>query len=154
MMSPDSDPEIQMDSPELQGQWSQSASGITLCALPSYWRATPAERHAICNGAGPAWLLEHLPWYLRWTRRLADGLWGLDCHDAFDIHDWDYMFMPATMTGFVASNNRLSDNLMRLIWSQGSPHLLTWARVRNARRYLVLVREFGHRAFFDRAPQP
>jgi hypothetical protein len=149
-VSPDSDPAIQMDSPELQGQWGQGASGVTLCALPSYWRATPEERHSVCNGAGPGWLIEHLPWYLRWTRRLADGLWGLDCNEVFDIHDWDFLFMPPTMEGFVESNNRLSDNLGRYVCAMTSNSLLRWARMRNGRRYMVLVREFGHRAYFDR----
>ena len=41
--------------------WHLGECGATLCALVSYWRATPDERKAVCNGAGPAWLQAWLP---------------------------------------------------------------------------------------------
>jgi len=128
---------------------------VTLAALPSYWRATPEQKAQYCNGAGPAWLQELLPWWLRWLQWLANSLWGLDCTEPFEIHDWDYAFLPPKAHWKVAADERLRANLMRTIHSRPTPttrrgRLLRWARIHNAGRYLNLVRKYGFKAYFDR----
>jgi len=121
-----------------------------LRALRSYWEASPLERARVCNGAGPRWLDRFLPWWLRWLRLFADRLWALNCRQAFDIHDWDYVRLPATPEAKIEADDRLHDNLDSIIHSGRGPRWLTALRHREARRYVGLVREFGYKAFFDR----
>ena len=121
-----------------------------LCALRSYWEASPLERARVCNGAGPRWLDRYLPWWLRWVRVFADRLWALECRQAFDIHDWDYAYLPHTPAGKIEADDRLHDNLDSIIRTARAPRWLTALRRREARRYVMLVREFGFKAFFDR----
>lgn len=121
-----------------------------LMALPSYWRAPEAERQRVCNGAGPRWLDRYLPWWLRWLRIFVDRLWALDCRQAFDIHDWDYVMLPMEVPAKIEADDRLEENLARLIEGETAPAWLRWLRQREARRYVALVRKFGFKAFFDR----
>ena len=130
--------------------WRQGDCGVTLCALQSYWDAPPDERARVCNGAGTAWVQAWLPKPLRCLQWFANRLWGLDCREAFDIHDWDFLRMPATADGFRESNQRLADNLRRIIESKTKCPPLLWARRRNARRYVYLVSEWGYKAYYDR----
>jgi len=123
---------------------------VALAALPSYWAATREERARVCNGAGPRWLDRYLPWWLRWMRVCVDRLWALNCRQAFDIHDWDYAHLPATPAGKVEADDRLEVNLMAQIEGAGGPGWLRDLRVREARRYVALVRGYGFKAFFDR----
>ena len=121
-----------------------------LRALRSYWEASREERARVCNGAGPRWLDRFLPWWLRWLRMFADRLWALNCRQAFDIHDWDYVKLPPTPEAKREADDRLRDNLDSIIRSAWGPRWLTQMRRREARRYVRLVREFGFKAFFDR----
>ena len=134
------------DQPELR----QVPGTQGLQALRSYWEASPLERARVCNGAGPRWLDRFLPWWLRWLRLLADRLWALNCRQAFDIHDWDYVRLPATPEAKAEADDRLRDNLDAIIRSGTAARWLTALRRREARRYVALVREFGYKAFFDR----
>jgi len=139
-LAADADRAERRDVPGTDGLW----------ALRSYWDASPQERARVCNGAGPRWLDRYLPWWLRWVRLFADRLWALDCRQAFDIHDWDYVRLPHTPAGKIEADDRLRDNLDAIIRSARGPQWLTTLRRREARRYVRLVREFGYKAFFDR----
>jgi len=134
------------DRPELR----QVPGTQGLRALRSYWEASPLERARVCNGAGPRWLDRFLPWWLRWLRLFVDRLWALNCRQAFDIHDWDYVRLPATPEAKTQADDRLHDNLDSIIRSGRGPRWLTALRRREARRYVALVRGFGYKAFFDR----
>ena len=129
----------------------EAASGkVRLAALSSYWEASEAERRSVCNGAGPRWLDRFLPWWLRWLRVCADRLWALNCREAFDIHDWDYVYLPATLEGKDEADARLEWNLAGHIEAGGGPEWLRSLRRREAERYVRLVREYGFKAFLDR----
>ena len=128
----------------------RDCGGVLLEALESYWQASQAEREAVCNGAGPTWLQAWLPWWLRWLRLFADRLWALNCREAFDIHDWDYVMLPATVEGKVEADDRLESNLLGLILNSGDNQKLQELRLRQARRYVGLVRKYGFKAYFDR----
>ena len=123
---------------------------VMLAALPSYWEASEERRREVCNGAGPRWLDRFLPWWLRWLRVFADRLWALDCREAFDIHDWDYVFLEPTLDGKEEADSRLDTNLEMLVCALTRPGWLRDLRLREARRYVWLVREYGYKAFFDR----
>ena len=121
-----------------------------LTALASYWEATPEERARVCNGAGPRWLDAFLPWWLGWTRFFLDRLWALNCRTAFEIHDWDYVYLALTVEGKSEADARLRGNLSSMVWGGSGPIWLKKLRWREAKKYTWLVVEYGYKAFFDR----
>lgn len=125
-------------------------SRTELLALHSYWDASPLERARVCNGAGPRWIDAYLPWWMRLLRIFVNRLWGLNCRQAFDIHDWDYAKLPQTPEAKVEADDRLEFNLRALINAAGGPTWLKNLRRQEAARYVFMVRFLGFKAFFDR----
>lgn len=102
-----------------------------------YKNILPEEKARICNGAGAAgkWISSFIP----------NTMYGLDCTEAFDIHDYDYEVGVSGADKDRADRNLLS-NLLTLIDHRGG--MLRFLRHRRAMKYYEAVREFGDEAFF------
>lgn len=103
-----------------------------------YKNITPAEKAQICNGAGSAG---------RWISALIPNtMYGLDCIEAFDIHDYDYTVGVSRGDKCRADRNLLI-NLLALIDHSGG--WLQPLRHRRALKYYEAVSLFGDDAFFN-----
>ncbi|MGJ0489609.1 hypothetical protein [Methylobacter sp.] len=104
-----------------------------------YKQLTTEEKARICNGAGAAgrWISSFIP----------NTMYGLDCIEAFDIHDYDY-HVGITRADKDRADRRMLDNLLILINHAGG--LLAWLRRRRAMKYYEAVHQFGDSAFFHK----
>jgi len=111
---------------------------VSLRYCEGYDLLTEADKAKICNGAGAAgdWKSKLIP----------NKLWGLDCLEAFNIHDYAY-FVGVDMEDKQMADIQMLVNLMILI-DTTSFFLLRHARRRIAMNYYVAVDEFGDKAFF------
>jgi hypothetical protein len=110
-----------------------------LLADVDYKRLTAAEKARICNGAGAAG---------RWISCLIPNtMYGLDCVEAFNIHDYDY-YVGITRDDKDRADRRMLDNLLILINNAGG--LLQWLRRGRALKYYEAVHQFGDDAFFSK----
>jgi hypothetical protein len=130
-------------------QW-RNVDGVQLSALKSYWVADVETKLKCVNGAGPDWILHHIPKWMVIGRFFANHMYGLDIEECCNIHDWDYLNEELTEDGRLDSDNRLRENLYRTIRARESGKIFTWLRINNARRYYVLVRAYGSKAYFNR----
>lgn len=102
-----------------------------LWVQPGLLALTPEEKSKICNGIGAAsGLSKHIP----------STIWGLDCHEAGDAHDYDYY------KGGNGKDRRIADqvflhNLYVLIGD--GCWILQWPRNHRARTYYVTLRLVG-----------
>jgi hypothetical protein len=110
-----------------------------LDAWPGYWRLTAEEKSTICNGAGAAdrWISSFIP----------NTMYGLDCVEVFNIHDYDY-HVGITRDDKDAADLRMLENLLIMINHKGG--LLAWLRRRRAMKYYEAVVTFGDDAFFSK----
>lgn len=97
----------------------------------------PDIKAEICNGAGAAG---------RWISSLIPNtMYGLDCVEAFDIHDYDY-HVGISWDDKDRADRRLFENLLILINHAGG--WLQWLRRRRALKYFEAVHHHGAEAFF------
>lgn len=107
----------------------QTSDGLWL--REAFLHLTPEAKAEICNGIGAASGL---------TKNLPSTIWGLDCHEAGDIHDYDYH------VGGTAADRRTADlvflhNLYVII--KRGWRILAWIRNIRARTYYVTLRLGG-----------
>lgn len=115
----------------------------TLFAPAAFWRLTPAQRAALCNGCGAR---RGLP--------VPGTIWGLDISIACDIHD--YMYMGGeTEADREEADRAFLNNLLRIIEADSIPFgPLKWLRRYRAVTYYAAVRDFGGPAFWDSKNKP
>lgn len=103
----------------------------------AYKNITPEEKAKICNGAGAAgqWISSIIP----------NTMYGLDCTEAFNIHDYDYQ-VGASREDKDRADKNLLDNLLTIINHRGG--WLKPLRHRRALKYYEAVNQFGDAAFF------
>jgi len=109
-------------------------------ALISSWgykQLSPDDKARICNGAGAAgkWISSFIP----------NTMYGLDCTEAFNIHDYDYEVGASRADKERADRNMLI-NLLTLINYRGGWLMLL--RQWRALKYYEAVQLFGDEAFF------
>lgn len=111
----------------------RTESGL-LCKQ-GYLDLSPEEKKKICNGIGAATgISSHIP----------STIWGLDCSEAGNIHDYDYH------TGGVRRDKDLADavflhNLKTLIAS--GTWALRWLRNNRANKYYLILQACGSSHF-------
>lgn len=107
---------------------------ITECGYSSL---TPGEKATICNGAGAAgdWRSKLIP----------NTLYGLDCADVFDIHDYGY-YVGISREDKDRIDMCMLINLFTKINSTGG--FLKILRLHRALKYYIAVNELGDEAFF------
>jgi hypothetical protein len=115
----------------------QRKSGPGLISSWAYKNITPEEKARICNGAGAAgnWISSIIP----------NTMYGLDCTEAFNIHDYDYDVGVSQADKDRADRNLLN-NLLTLINHQGGWLMLP--RQWRAMKYYEAVQLLGDEAFF------
>lgn len=103
----------------------------------SYKQLTPEQKKEICNGAGAAgqWISCFIP----------NTMYGLNCVEAFNIHDYDY-HVGVTREDKKIADRRLLENLMIIINHKGG--WLQFLRRRRAMKYYEAVHHKGDEAFF------
>lgn len=92
------------------------------------------EKSTICNGAGSASGV-----------KVPNTMWGLDCSNAFDIHDYDY-WRGENERHKRSADKRMLFNLATIIANRGG--LMMWPRMYRATTYFVTVAFFGGKAFW------
>jgi len=99
---------------------------------------TPEQKNKICNGAGAAgdWRSILIP----------NTLWGLDCTQVFDLHDYAY-HVGRTYEEKCRADISMLINLIRFINKKGG--WLSVARRYRAVTYYDAVFELGEDAFFN-----
>lgn len=103
----------------------------------AYRNITPEEKALICNGAGAAG---------RWISSLIPNtMYGLDCLEAFNIHDYEY-HMGVSRGDKCRADRNLLINLLSLIEDRGG--WLQLLRHRRALKYYEAVQLLGDDAFF------
>lgn len=112
---------------------------FNLLSTVGYKYLAPAEKAKICNGAGAAgrWISSIIP----------NTMYGLDCVEAFNIHDYDYD-VGVSRYDKDSADRRLLDNLMIIINHAGGWR--QWIRRRRAMKYYEAVVMFGDDAFFSK----
>ncbi len=119
----------------LNAKLTADKNGLVSCH--AYKQLTDDEKAQICNGAGAAgqWISSFIP----------NTMYGLDCTEAFNIHDYDY-YAGITQDDKNQADARLFDNLILLINNAGG--ILQWLRRRRAMKYYEAVHHAGDDAFF------
>jgi len=110
---------------------------LTLIAEKGYYNLTPERKAVICNGAGAAndWRSSLIP----------NTLWGLDCTEIFDIHDYAYHVGVTPVDKLRADVNMLVNLIMKIIDDGG---WFVTPRIYRASTYFVAVHLGGSDAFF------
>lgn len=110
---------------------------IKLLTSKGYDCLSPERKKAICNGAGAAgdWRSEFIP----------NTVYGLDCIEAFNIHDYDYN-VGLTITDKMIADVTLLVNMILIITIKGG--WLQTPRIYRAATYFVAVHLNGNDAFF------
>jgi hypothetical protein len=121
----------------MPGRETSRSSGPSLISSYGYKALLPDEKAQICNGAGAAgkWISSLIP----------NTMYGLDCTEAFNIHDYDYEVGVSRADKERADKNLLM-NLMTLIDHAGGWLMLL--RQRRALKYYEAVQLFGDEAFY------
>lgn len=114
---------------QLPNGYIQTKDGLWL--RPGFLNLTESAKAEICNGIGAAsGLSKHIP----------STIWGLDCHEAGNIHDYDYYI------GGTAADRRIADQVflhnLYVIIKRGWK-ILAWFRNNRARAYYVALRLGG-----------
>lgn len=114
---------------KLPSGYIQTEDGLWL--REPFLHLTESAKAEICNGIGAASGL---------TKNLPSTIWGLDCHEAGDIHDYDYA------VGGTAADRRIADQVflhnLYVIIERGW-RILAWIRKIRARTYYVTLRLGG-----------
>jgi len=115
----------------------QRKSAPVLISSYGYKNLLPEEKALICNGAGAAgkWISSIIP----------NTMYGLDCTEAFNIHDYDYDVGVSRVDKDRADSNLLN-NLLTLINHKGGWLMLP--RQWRAMKYYEAVQLLGDEAFF------
>jgi len=115
----------------------QGSPSPRLISSWGYKNISPEEKARICNGAGAAgkWISSIIP----------NTMYGLDCTEAFNIHDYDYEVGVSRADKERADKNLLL-NLLALIEHRGG--LLMLPRQWRAMKYYEAVQLLGDEAFF------
>lgn len=110
---------------------------IDLESTQGYKDLHPDHKAYICNGAGAAgqWISSLIP----------NTMYGLDCTEVFNIHDYDYHVGKTSEDKRIA-DRRMFDNLLTVINNKGG--WLQALRRRRALKYYEAVKHGGDGAFF------
>ena len=110
---------------------------MNLIAEKGFTDLTPDEKASICNGAGAAndWRSAFIP----------NTLYGLDCTQVFDLHDYAY-YVGKSLEDKTRADISMLINLIRIINEKGG--FLAYPRRYRAMLYYDAVHEFGNDAFF------
>lgn len=95
---------------------------------------TPEDKAIICNGAGA-----------KGGIKVPNTMWGLDCREAFDIHDYDY-WRGENERHKRSADKRMQFNMTTIIVNKGG--LLMWPRMIRATTYFMAVVWRGKKAFW------
>lgn len=116
-----------------------SADKNGLMSSYRYKQISPDDKSKICNGAGAAgrWISSFIP----------NTLYGLNCIEAFNIHDYDY-HVGHRRSDKDTADKRMFDNLITLIDLAGG--FLQFFRRRRAMAYYEAVHLGGDEAFFNK----
>ena len=95
---------------------------------------SPELKSEICNGAGA-----------KDGIKVPSTMWGLDCIDAFDIHDYDYWIGEGDECKRLA-DRRMIVNLIIIIINAGG--FLMIPRLYRAMTYFIAVAKYGKKAFY------
>jgi len=107
-----------------------------LFAPEAYWKLSPAQQKALCNGCGT-----DTTWFV------PDTIWGLRITPACNIHD--YMYKTGTTIEDKHSADRaFLNNMLRLIRAKTRLPWMIHLRVRRARIYYEAVHLLGGPAFW------
>ncbi len=87
---------------------------------PSYAKATPKQRKAVCNGIGPGWM----NWIL-WLFPFRNYIFLIKIKECGDIHDWDYT------TGGDEQDRLLYDERLEVNMTQRIDSRARWPWQRN-----------------------
>jgi len=101
---------------------------------PGFYQLGMLEKDSICNGAGSAKGL-----------KVPNTMWGLNCIEAFDIHDYDY-WRGENERHKRSADKRMLFNLATIIVNKGG--VMMWPRMYRATTYFVAVAFFGKKAFY------
>jgi len=112
-------------------------------AFKGYSSLTTEQKEGICNGAGAAGV-----WY---SRFIPNTLYGLDCTDVFDIHDYGY-WAGKTLYERDSIDLDLLRNLTIKINAQSNSKILASLRRRRALKYYVAVLYGGKDAYRKNKP--
>lgn len=99
-----------------------------------YSALDPLVKKEICNGAGAKDGL-----------KVPDTMWGLDCIEAFNIHDYDY-WRGENEQHKRSADKRMLFNLATIIVNRGG--VMMWPRVMRASTYFFAVVWRGKKAFY------
>jgi hypothetical protein len=115
----------------------QRSGGVVLISSWGYKNLLPEEKAKICNGAGAAgkWISSIIP----------NTMYGLDCSEAFNIHDYDYD-VGASRADKDRADRNLLNNLLTLINHKGGWLMLP--RQWRAMKYYEAVQLLGDEAFY------
>lgn len=95
---------------------------------------------AITGGCGPGGLGDYL---------VPDTLWGLNVKPACKIHDFYYSeMMPGTIECKEEADRVFLNNMIRIIKAVTDSKILRVLRMRRAKTYYVMVKDFGGHAFW------
>ena len=116
-----------------------------LRAKDGFYELTRRQRKDICNGAGAKGA-----WY---TRFIPNTLYGLDCKEAFDIHDYGY-WAGTTEEERAEIDLDLLINLIALINAEDGllSRIISPLRRRRALKYYEAVYHHGTSAFMESIP--
>lgn len=108
---------------------------------------TKAQRRDICNGAGARGV-----WY---SRFIPNTLWGLDCEEVFDGHDYAYWVGRGLAAKRDADLDMLHNLLIKInhsAFDSLGARLLSPARRRRALKYYEAVHLKGGDAYWANKP--
>lgn len=99
-----------------------------------YLNISPELKAFVCNGAGA-----------KDGIKVPSTLYGLECLEAFNIHDFDY-WLGVTQEDKIKADFRMLNNLFVLILNYGG--WLMVPRMFRATLYFIAVAKFGKKAFY------
>ena len=101
---------------------------------PGYLELTPELKAEVCNGAGA-----------KDGIKVPNTMWGLNCREAFNIHDYEYYMGENDIDKRAADRHMLSNSIILINNKGGMMSYLRWLRALN---YYAAVAKLGKKAFY------
>lgn len=145
----------------IKTNWKIKCQVYKLDAPAAFWHESPAVIDALYNGAGPDNLPASLERILKYAgivnasdlRTMLTELLKL-FEAAFVIHDYEYNFSDKSDTGFHIANDRMLDNMKRIL-NADYPFWKVWSWRTRARWWSkaelawIACEQFGRQAWED-----